>query len=144
MVFNKSFLRWGNVELRQKILKNWTEISDKKSDGVKKLKLLVQITVNMYEGGQESSSTASAYSSLLFGAVFQYVGDLAKSDGIMNTEKHHQILTYHEITARRFLIQWLEKEKKKSYLDWKTHNGTSSLMNSAWLLFYFITIPEDP
>lgn len=31
----------------------------------------------------------------------------------MNTEKHHQILTYHEITARRFLIQWLEKEKKK-------------------------------
>lgn len=61
----------------------------------------------------------------------------------MNTEKHHQILTYHEITARRFLIQWLEKEKKKSYLDWKTHNGTSSLMNSAWLLFYFITIPED-
>lgn len=56
----------------KKILKNWTEISDKKSDGVKKLKLLVQITVNMYEGGQESSSTASAYSSLLlFGAVFQ-------------------------------------------------------------------------
>lgn len=73
MVVNKSFLRWGNVELRQKILKNWTEISDKKSDGAKKLKLLVQITVNMYEGGQESSSTASAYSSLLFGAVFQPV-----------------------------------------------------------------------
>lgn len=57
----------------KKILKNWTEISDKKSDGVKKLKLLVQITDNMYKGGQESSSTASAYSSLLFGAVFQPV-----------------------------------------------------------------------
>lgn len=94
-----------------KIKKNYTENQWQHflwSDDI--LKPLAQIIVSKYRGSQENTPVRSSVkhgggSVMVWGCIcICAVGNLAKTDGIMNAKKYHQILIQNSIISGKRLI----------------------------------------
>lgn len=92
-------------------------------------KFWVQIFIYIHGKGQERCTAVSVYISA------SDVWNLVKIDGIMNTEKYHQIFIHHAIPSAKcligscFIFQYDNDPKHtantiKAYLDRKTNNET--------------------